>query len=270
MKIVFPAECFMGQNRMRLQQIQIRKQSSHNNTEGGTERWWTRFWASRHRAFSKPSLVLCSGVLACLSFYWWTLHKEYEEKKLLKEQEKKTMQEKGRPKMGFFHAVDTEGQNVTDRDFRGKWLLVYFGFTNCPDICPEVLEKLSEMIDRCKDVVSIQPLFVTVDPFRDDPARIKKYLQEFHPKFVGLTGSQEQMKKIFATFGVYSRSNPSDEDGDYIVDHTIITYLVDPSGLVLDNFTRSQDQDRVYDLIMQHVSNFKPAPKDKPYSARFK
>ena len=150
-------------------------------------------------------------------------------------------------------------------------MLVYFGFTNCPDICPEVLENLSLMIDRCKPVVELQPLFITVDQHRDTPEKIKKYLSDFHPNFIGLTGSGEQLSRLFGSFGVYARANAADEEGDYIVDHTIITYLVSPDGTMLDRFTRSQPQDQIYELIVKHFNNYKvDQPSDKPYSARFR
>ena len=163
------------------------------------------------------------------------------------------------------------GHNVTDKNFKNKWLLVYFGFTNCPDICPEVLDNLSTMIDRCNDVaIQLQPLFVTVDSHRDDWERIKLYLKDFHPNFIGLTGSQKELNRLYSAFGVYARANPSDDDGDYIVDHTIITYLVSPDGRVLELFTKSQDQDMVFELICKHFKNYKPVDVSaKPYGAKF-
>ena len=127
------------------------------------------------------------------------------------------------------------------------------------------------MIDRCQDAsIELQPIFVTVDAYRDDWKRIKRYLQDFHPKFIGLTGSQKELNRLYSTFGVYARSNPSDDDGDYIVDHTIITYLVSPDGRVLELFTKSQDQDQVFNLICKHHKSYKPIDTAaKPYSADF-
>ncbi|XP_063710854.1 protein SCO2 homolog, mitochondrial-like isoform X2 [Symsagittifera roscoffensis] len=205
-------------------------------------------------------------------YFYLVKQKEWEkqEKEKIKEAKKVELDEKYKPRMGFFQAIDTEGRTVTDRQLRNKWLLVYFGFTNCPDICPEVLENLSDTVDNCSSVVKLQPVFITVDAYRDTPEKIDKYLKDFRSDFIGLTGSSEQMSKLFGTFGVYARSNPADDDGDYIVDHTIITYLVSPDGRIMEMFTRYQELDKVKELILNHFNNYKPDSDDKPYSAKFR
>ncbi|XP_075250048.1 protein SCO2 homolog, mitochondrial-like [Convolutriloba macropyga] len=224
----------------------------------------------RGKDVSKPSVALFFLTFSGLIGYYFYRIDQRTKDRQQKEKEKAEFDDKNKRKIGFFQAVDTKGHSVTDRTFRDKWLLLYFGFTNCPDICPEVLENLSSTVDRCKPVVELQPVFITVDPFRDSAEKIEKYLSDFHPNFIGLTGSADQMSKLFGTFGVYARANPADDDGDYIVDHTIITYLVSPDGRIMEMFTRYQDLDKVYDIIVKHVNKYKPVSDDKPYSAAFR
>jgi len=227
------------------------------------------FW-QRGVDASKPAAAVFLVTLSGLIGYYAYLKDQRRRAKEEKEREKAAFDEKNKRKMGFFQAVDVKGRAVTDRTFRGKWLLLYFGFTNCPDICPEILDQLSATIDRCKPSVELLPVFVTVDPYRDSREMIEKYLKDFHPNFVGLTGSPEQISKLFGSFGVYARANPADDDGDYIVDHTVITYLVAPDGRIMEMFTRYQELDQVYDIILKHVNNYKPDSSDKPYTAAFR
>lgn len=157
-----------------------------------------------------------------------------------------------------FDLIDTEGKRRTHEEFLGRWLLVYFGFTHCPDVCPEELEKLSEVIERLfKSNVDIVPLFITVDPHRDKPELIKKYLAEFSDKFIGLSGDDEQTGKTAKSFRVYYSPGPKDADDDYIVDHTIISYLIGPKGQLIEYFGQTKSVDEIEALIRVHMKLYK-------------
>lgn len=106
---------------------------------------------------------------------------------------------------------------------------VYFGFTHCPDICPEELDKMAEMIDEVKKVAgnTLRPIFITCDPARDTPAVMKAYLKEFHPDIIGLTGTWDDIKGICKKYRVYFSTPPDVKPGqDYLVDHSIYFYLM--------------------------------------------
>ncbi len=135
-----------------------------------------------------------------------------------------------------FDLVDHYGIPVTAQTYRGRWLVVQFGFTSCRMICPRALAKLDvalEGIERggAGDGAGIVPLYVTVDPDRDSPAAMRAYLQASHPRFTGLTGTTEQVHRAERAFRVFARrrADPADPDG-YAVPHTAITQLVDPGG----------------------------------------
>ncbi|XP_039269517.2 protein SCO2 homolog, mitochondrial-like [Styela clava] len=160
-----------------------------------------------------------------------------------------------------YELIDHLGQKRTKADFMGQWLLLYFGFTHCPDICPEELEKMAEIIDlvdKDKSVPDILPIFISVDPERDTPEVVKNYIAEFHKKFVGLTGTKEQVKQAAKTFRVYFSAGPRDEDNDYIVDHTIVMYLMNPAGNFVDYYgSRGVATPDIVSGIKKNMKNYK-------------
>ncbi len=138
---------------------------------------------------------------------------------------------------GPFELVDHQGQTVRDTDYRGKYMLVMFGYTFCPDVCPTELQVISEAIDRLGEAAAkVQPLMVTVDPERDTATVLADYVSNFHPSIVGLTGNLEQIKAVARGYRVYFSKNPPDEDGDYFMDHTAFIYLMGPKGQFLHHF----------------------------------
>lgn len=134
---------------------------------------------------------------------------------------------------GPFELNDTEGKPTTDKDFLGDWMLLYFGFTHCPDICPDELNKISGAITALDNTwwigPVVRPVLISCDPKRDTKEVMKKYIAQFHPRMVGLTGTEEQVKVAARAYRVYY--NPTnDDDENYLVDHSIIAYLINPEG----------------------------------------
>lgn len=160
---------------------------------------------------------------------------------------------------GDFSLLDHKGQPRCKADFRGQWVLMYFGFTHCPDICPDELEKLVQVVQKLEaepELPLVQPVFVTVDPERDDVAAMARYVQEFHPRLLGLTGSAEQVAHASRNYRVYYSAGPKDEDQDYIVDHSIAIYLLNPDGLFTDYYGRSRSAEQIVESVRRHIAAF--------------
>ena len=136
---------------------------------------------------------------------------------------------------GPFSLLDQDGKRVTDRDFQGKYRIVYFGYSHCPDICPTDLQKIGEGLARFekKDPergARVQPIFITVDPERDTPAALKPWVPSFHPRLVGLSGSSEQIAAVKKSYAIFSQKEAAQPGGSYAVNHTRLSYLMDPEG----------------------------------------
>ena len=139
---------------------------------------------------------------------------------------------------GPFELTDQDGMIRTEKDFRGKYMLVFFGYTYCPDVCPTTLAVMSEalkMMGQRGD--KIAPVFITVDPKRDTPEKLKSYLDSFGPQFVGLTGSNADIANVAKEYRVYYREQSPDQKGDYAVDHSGVVYLMDPNGKFVANYS---------------------------------
>ena len=131
---------------------------------------------------------------------------------------------------GPFQLVDQNARPITDQDLKGKPFLVFFGFTHCPDICPATLFEVSEILRAMgPDADKVRALFVTVDPERDTPDKLKDYLSSFDPHLVAATGDPAAVKAMEKAYRVYSKKVPL-EAGGYTMDHTALVYLMDKEG----------------------------------------
>ena len=140
---------------------------------------------------------------------------------------------------GPFTLVDGDGKTVTDADFAGKWMLVYFGYTHCPDACPTALQDMANALDMLdpaqRDKVAL--VFITIDPARDTPAVMKDYVSNFAAPITALSGSAEQIAKAARAYRVYYAKH-EDEDGSYAMDHSSVIYVMNPRGDFVANFTQ--------------------------------
>ena len=130
-----------------------------------------------------------------------------------------------------FSLIDHAGRSVDDATYRGRWLLVFFGFTRCPDVCPTSMIYASDLLKSLGPLAeTLNVAFVTVDPERDTPEVLKEYLENFDPRIIGLTGSAEQIAAVTKTFGVYYAKRKIEGQDDYAMDHSTAFYLVGPEG----------------------------------------
>ena len=143
---------------------------------------------------------------------------------------------------GAFALTDQNGIRRSQADFAGRPLLVYFGFTYCPDVCPTALDIMGGALDALqqRDAIAyerLQPVFISVDPARDTPPVLRDYLAYFHPRLSGLTGSQADIDAVKSAFKIYAaRGAAEDENGNYNVDHSSFFYLMDENNRYLAHF----------------------------------
>ena len=177
---------------------------------------------------------------------------------------------------GPFALVNHLGETVTDADFHGRFLLVFFGYTYCPDVCPTSLSTITDALDRLgADGDKVTPVFVSVDPERDTPEYLRDYLAYFHPRLVGLTGTPAQVAAAAGAYRVYyaragqgvgASGSQADvpaphahgEAGqggeeDYIMDHTAVTYLMGPDGKYLAHFSHETTPEDMASGIRRHL-----------------
>lgn len=152
---------------------------------------------------------------------------------------------------GGFILTDQDDNKFNSDRLQGKLSLIYFGFTYCPDICPTSLQKLSTVIQTLdKYQIDVNPVFITLDPARDTPALLKEYLVHFHPKFIGLTGSEEQIKEVADLFKVfYARAGDPHSNGNYMLDHSSFVYLMDKNGKYMKHFYMSTTEEEILEFI---------------------
>lgn len=158
---------------------------------------------------------------------------------------------------GPFEMVDHRGETVTNDAYRGKFMLVYFGFTYCPDICPTELQKISAALDVLPpaQLDQIEPIFVTVDPERDTVAEMAGYVEHFHDRITGLTGTLEQVSTMAEAYRVwFKKAKDEDSTAGYTMEHTNIVYLMGPNGKYVDHFTFATKSAEMAERITKHVT----------------
>ena len=137
---------------------------------------------------------------------------------------------------GPFSLIDQNGHTLSDKDFSGRYMLIYFGYTNCPDVCPTTLSVMAAAMDRLgKTSKEIVPIFITVDPARDTPRVLKNYMDAFGPEFVGLTGPDASIALVAREYHVYYKKHKP-VNGLYAVDHSNSIYLMGPDGNFIANY----------------------------------
>ena len=152
---------------------------------------------------------------------------------------------------GPFSLVGADGKPVTDRDFRGRYMLIFFGFTHCPDICPAELQVIAQALEQLGDKAKkVVPIFITLDPERDTPEAMANYVKSFGPNFVGLTGSPEAIAAAAKAYRVaYSKVENKESPRDYSVDHSALVYLMDPEGRYVTHFSYGLSADQMAEKL---------------------
>lgn len=162
----------------------------------------------------------------------------------------------GTPRIGgAFTLIDQNGLTRRDTDFRGKLMLIYFGYTFCPDVCPTALQIMNLALDALGDKArDIQPILITIDPKRDTAERLGPYAANFHPRLVALTGSKQAIAAAARAYRVYyARSEDQKPGPDYLMDHTSIVYLMGRDGKFLAHFTHNSSAEEMASGIRKHL-----------------
>ena len=157
---------------------------------------------------------------------------------------------------GAFALTAPNGQRVRDVDLHGRYALIYFGYTHCPDLCPTDLAVIAQAVDALGPLGEmIQPVFVTVDPARDTPELMGEYVASFHPRLLGLGGSEADVVAAAKAFKVHRRKvlTRPDQTTDYLVDHSSLTYLIGPDGTFLTLFPTHTPADKMASTLKTYV-----------------
>ena len=153
-----------------------------------------------------------------------------------------------------FALAAVDGAAVTEQTYRGKWLVIYFGYTFCPDICPTTMMELAQALQALGPrATGVQGLFISVDPQRDKPDLLAEYLKTFDPRFVGLTGSSAQISAAAKSFNVFHERHDTD-DGNYTYDHSSYLYLVDPGGRLVEALGSDRSSEQIVAALLSLMS----------------
>lgn len=200
----------------------------------------------RYIRLSILGLVLGLGTLGVFTYYFKSAPKSY-----VTSVEGRSLPNLGGP----FKLIDQFGKVRTNEDFKGKFMLLYFGYTFCPDVCPLGLQNISAALSKLRtDLDHIVPIFITIDPERDTVENLKIYAQNWHSSFVMLTGTQKQIDTVVKAYKVYAvKAKPEGTMADYLIDHSALVYLVDPSGKFVDYFPHTTAPAEILKILQKHL-----------------
>jgi len=155
---------------------------------------------------------------------------------------------------GPFHLIDQNGKPISDADLKGKWQLVFFGYTHCPDTCPTALNEISLALDQLgAKRGDIEVVFITVDPERDTPDVLKSYVQSFDAPIIALTGPPDAVAQAARDYRVYYAKHPR-PDGEYDMDHSAVIYVMNPEGRFTATFTPDSTADAIAQRLQKLIS----------------
>ena len=155
-----------------------------------------------------------------------------------------------------FNLTTHLGQKVNEEYFHGNHMLVYFGFTFCPDVCPNSLTKILETVNQLPDELQtkINVVFITVDPERDQPVQIRSFLENFNPSIIGLTGTNEEIESVVRKYRIYVKKNKSSrDDQNYLVDHSSLFFLVDKNDKYISHFRPDDFNSNIKSKILKKI-----------------
>ncbi len=159
---------------------------------------------------------------------------------------------------GPFELIDQSGSTVTDRDLRGRYLLIYFGYASCPDVCPLELDRMGRALDALEeggtDSSRVQPLFVSIDPKRDTPAALRDFVRPFHARLIALTGDRRAVARVARAYRIQARIFGDPEGGSYLIRHSSNLYLIGPDGAFLRLFLPHESPDRIAAVLRRHLA----------------
>ena len=167
---------------------------------------------------------------------------------------------------GPFALTAPDGKTVSDQTYRGRWLLVYFGYTSCPDTCPIALSEMAASLKRLgSESRNVQPIFITIDPRRDTREVVKDYVQSIDARVVGLTGTQQQIDSVTAAYGAYAvRHQTGPGPDDYLLDHSGYIYLMNPAGAFVRAFDAHASGDEMAAAISKAMVELRRKAVDRP------
>jgi cytochrome oxidase Cu insertion factor (SCO1/SenC/PrrC family) len=155
---------------------------------------------------------------------------------------------------GPFTLTNHLGENVSDTAYRGRYLYIYFGYGYCPDVCPTELANMAATIDALgPQADKVQPLFITIDPERDTTVFLAEYVAQFHPQFIGLTGSLEEIASVAKSYRVFYRKAKDEDASEYLMDHSNFVYFMSDDGGFLTMFRGNTDPEAIAKTMMKYI-----------------